>query len=96
VVRYLNLPLQVGSAHLCYRATAERHSDVKRVRVSESTPLGRLSHKLLTNLIARQRIADRLQRVADAYASVYEGHVTVRDGAFHDTEGGPDRRSPSL
>jgi nitroimidazol reductase NimA-like FMN-containing flavoprotein (pyridoxamine 5'-phosphate oxidase superfamily) len=43
---------------------------------------------------AKVRDAATLQRVADAYASVYEWHVTVRDGAFHDTEGAPTAGPP--
>ena len=35
-----------------------------------------------------------LQRVADAYASAYQWQVTVRDGAFHDTEGAPTAGPP--
>jgi hypothetical protein len=35
-----------------------------------------------------------LRRVADAYAAVYDWHVTVRDGAFHDTEGAPTAGPP--
>jgi hypothetical protein len=38
--------------------------------------------------------AATLQHVADAYASVYGWHVTVRDGAFHDTEGAPTAGPP--
>ena len=30
---------------------------------------------------------ETLRRVAGAYASIYDWHVAVRDGAFHDTEG---------
>jgi hypothetical protein len=43
---------------------------------------------------AKVRDADRLQRVAAAYASEYGWHVTVRDGAFHDTEGAPTAGPP--
>jgi hypothetical protein len=32
---------------------------------------------------------ETLRRVADAYASIYDWHVAVREGAFHDTEGAP-------
>ena len=35
-----------------------------------------------------------LKRVADAYASIYDWHVTVRDGAFHDTQGAPTAGPP--
>jgi hypothetical protein len=35
-----------------------------------------------------------LHRVSDAYASSYDWHVTVRDGAFHDTEGAPTAGPP--
>jgi hypothetical protein len=35
-----------------------------------------------------------LRRVADAYASRYKWHVTVRDGAFHDEEGAPSAGPP--
>jgi nitroimidazol reductase NimA-like FMN-containing flavoprotein (pyridoxamine 5'-phosphate oxidase superfamily) len=40
------------------------------------------------------RDADTLRRVADVYASTYGWHVTVRDGAFHDTEGAPTAGPP--
>jgi hypothetical protein len=36
----------------------------------------------------------RLKRVADAYASIYDWHVAVRDGAFHDTGGAPTAGPP--
>lgn len=36
---------------------------------------------------AKVRDAATLRRVADAYASTYGWHVTVRDGAFHDAGG---------
>jgi hypothetical protein len=42
----------------------------------------------------RVRDAGRLHRVSDAYASTYDWHVTVRDGAFHDTEGAPTAGPP--
>lgn len=32
--------------------------------------------------------------MADAYASTYDCHVTVPDGAFHDTEGAPTAGAP--
>jgi nitroimidazol reductase NimA-like FMN-containing flavoprotein (pyridoxamine 5'-phosphate oxidase superfamily) len=35
-----------------------------------------------------------LQRVAERYASINGWHVTVRDGAFHDTEGAPTAGPP--
>lgn len=35
-----------------------------------------------------------LRRVADVYASKYGWNVTVRDGAFHDTEGAPTAGPP--
>lgn len=42
------------------------------------------------------RVGDEptLHRVADAYAAVYDWHVTVRDGAFHDVEGAPTAGPP--
>lgn len=43
---------------------------------------------------AKLRDAATLQRVADTYAQVYEWHVTVRDGAFDDTEGAPTAGPP--
>jgi Pyridoxamine 5'-phosphate oxidase len=38
--------------------------------------------------------AATLQRVADTYASLYSWRVSVRDGAFHDTEGAPTAGPP--
>lgn len=38
--------------------------------------------------MAPVRDDDRIQRVADAYASKYEWHVEISDGAFH-AEGAP-------
>lgn len=43
---------------------------------------------------AKVRDAELLQRVADAFASTYDWHVTVRDGAFHDTGGAPTAGPP--
>ncbi len=43
---------------------------------------------------AKVRGEAKLQRVADAYASKYEWHVTVRNGAFRDTEGAPTAGPP--
>jgi PPOX class probable F420-dependent enzyme len=40
------------------------------------------------------RDAATLQRVAETYASAYDWHVTVRDGAFHDTYGAPTAGPP--
>lgn len=37
---------------------------------------------------------ETLRRVADAYASIYDWHVAVRDGAFHDTRGAPTAGPP--
>jgi uncharacterized pyridoxamine 5'-phosphate oxidase family protein len=51
-------------------------------------------HLVLEGFAQRVRDADVLQRVADAYASTYDWHVTVRDGAFHDTEGAPTAGPP--
>jgi hypothetical protein len=42
----------------------------------------------------RVRDESTLQRVADAYAMTYDWHVTVRDGAFDDTEGAPTAGPP--
>lgn len=43
---------------------------------------------------AKVREEAKLRRVAEAYASKYEWPVTVRDGAFHDTEGAPTAGPP--
>jgi nitroimidazol reductase NimA-like FMN-containing flavoprotein (pyridoxamine 5'-phosphate oxidase superfamily) len=43
---------------------------------------------------AKVRDEAKLQRVAEAYMSKYEWPVTVRDGAFHDTEGAPTAGPP--
>ncbi|MGH8903569.1 MAG: pyridoxamine 5'-phosphate oxidase family protein [Egibacteraceae bacterium] len=43
---------------------------------------------------AKVRDEAKLQRVAAAYASKYEWHVTVRDGAFHGAEGAPTAGPP--
>jgi hypothetical protein len=37
---------------------------------------------------------ETLRRVADAYASIYDWHVAVRKGAFHNTEGAPTAGPP--
>jgi hypothetical protein len=42
----------------------------------------------------KTRDAAMLHRVADAYASGYGWHVTVREGAFHDTDGAPTAGPP--
>jgi hypothetical protein len=41
-----------------------------------------------------RRRTDRLERVAGAYMSKYGWNVTVRDGAFQDTEGAPTAGPP--
>jgi nitroimidazol reductase NimA-like FMN-containing flavoprotein (pyridoxamine 5'-phosphate oxidase superfamily) len=43
---------------------------------------------------SKVRDAETLRHVADAYASAYDWHVTVRDGAFHDTYGAPTAGPP--
>ncbi|XVQ11021.1 hypothetical protein ACQP1W_00100 [Spirillospora sp. CA-255316] len=42
------------------------------------------------------RVTDesRLRRAAGVYGTKYGWHVTVRDGAFHDTEGAPTAGPP--
>jgi nitroimidazol reductase NimA-like FMN-containing flavoprotein (pyridoxamine 5'-phosphate oxidase superfamily) len=37
---------------------------------------------------------ETLRRVAERYATVFDWHVTVRDGAFHDTAGAPTAGPP--
>jgi uncharacterized pyridoxamine 5'-phosphate oxidase family protein len=49
---------------------------------------------VVEGIAAKVRDADSLQRVADAYASIYSWHVSVRDGAFHDVEGAPTAGPP--
>jgi hypothetical protein len=49
---------------------------------------------VVEGIAAKIRDAERLQRVADACASTYDWHVTVRDGAFHDTGGAPTAGPP--
>jgi hypothetical protein len=49
---------------------------------------------VLQGTAVKVRDAATLRRVADAYASIYDWHVTVRDGAFHDTEGAPTAGPP--
>ena len=49
---------------------------------------------VVEGIAAKVRDANRLQRVADAYALAYQWRVTVRDGAFHDTEGAPTAGPP--
>jgi nitroimidazol reductase NimA-like FMN-containing flavoprotein (pyridoxamine 5'-phosphate oxidase superfamily) len=40
------------------------------------------------------REEETLRHVAEVYASAYDWHVTVRNGAFHDTEGAPTAGPP--
>ena len=49
---------------------------------------------VLEGRAVKVRDAPTLRRVADAYARVYGWRVTVRDGAFHDTEGAPTAGPP--
>ena len=49
---------------------------------------------VVEGIAAKVRDAATIQGVADVYASVYEWRVTVRDGAFHDTEGAPTAGPP--
>ena len=37
---------------------------------------------------------ETLRRVAERYATIYDWHVTVRNGAFHDTGGAPTAGPP--
>jgi Pyridoxamine 5'-phosphate oxidase len=43
---------------------------------------------------AKVHADETLRSVADAYGSIYGWHVSVRDGAFHDTEGAPTAGPP--
>jgi hypothetical protein len=45
-------------------------------------------------MVVKVRDESRLKRVADAYAATYGWRVTVRDGAFQDTEGAPTAGPP--
>jgi hypothetical protein len=49
---------------------------------------------VVEGLAEKVRDAETLRHVADEYASAYDWHVTVRDGAFHDTEGAPTAGPP--
>jgi Pyridoxamine 5'-phosphate oxidase len=42
----------------------------------------------------KTRDDETLRRVAERYATIYDWHVTVRDGAFHDTGGAPTAGPP--
>ena len=42
----------------------------------------------------KTRDDETLRRVAERYATIYDWHFTVRDGAFHDTEGAPTAGPP--
>jgi nitroimidazol reductase NimA-like FMN-containing flavoprotein (pyridoxamine 5'-phosphate oxidase superfamily) len=64
--------------------------DARCVVTVEKEPLD----LVLQGTAVKVRDAATLRRVADAYASIYDWHVTVRDGAFHDTEGAPTAGPP--
>jgi hypothetical protein len=49
---------------------------------------------VLEGRAVKVRDAPTLRRVADTYARVYGWHVTVCDGASHDTEGAPTAGPP--
>ena len=51
------------------------------------------AHLVVEGQAAKVRDAAKLQRVADAYASKYDWHVTVRDGAFW-ADGAPTAGPP--
>jgi hypothetical protein len=57
------------------------------------TPWAR-ARVLLEGEAMKVRGAATLRRVADASARVYGWRVTIRDGAFHDTEGAPTAGPP--
>jgi hypothetical protein len=83
-----------GSLYFCARETTRK---IKNLVVDpfcsvsvEWEPLD----LVVEGTAVRVRDEDTLKRVADAYASIYDWHVTVRDGAFHDTEGAPTAGSP--
>jgi nitroimidazol reductase NimA-like FMN-containing flavoprotein (pyridoxamine 5'-phosphate oxidase superfamily) len=52
------------------------------------------AHLVVEGEAAKVRDEAKLNAVAAVYASKYDWHVTVRDGAFHDTEGAPTAGPP--
>ena len=49
---------------------------------------------VIEGMVVKVRDESRLKRVADVYEATYGWRVTVRDGAFQDTEGGPRAGPP--
>jgi nitroimidazol reductase NimA-like FMN-containing flavoprotein (pyridoxamine 5'-phosphate oxidase superfamily) len=64
--------------------------DPRCVLTAEQEPLD----LVLEGRAVKVRDEPTLRRVADVYARVYDWHVTIRDGAFHDTEGAPTAGPP--
>jgi hypothetical protein len=80
-----------------YFCAGERTSKAKNLTLNSHCALTVEREPLdlvVEGIAVKVRDAATLQRVADAYASAYQWHVTVRDGAFHDTEGAPTAGPP--
>jgi nitroimidazol reductase NimA-like FMN-containing flavoprotein (pyridoxamine 5'-phosphate oxidase superfamily) len=81
---------------LCFasgRATRKAQHLAANPRVTVTVSSDRLD-LVVEGEATRIRDPARLLRVADAYAAKYSWPVTVRDGAFHDTEGAPTAGPP--
>mgnify|MGYP003293661350 CR=1 FL=1 len=69
---------------------AERPGPPAHVVAVEQEPLD----LVIEGSARKTRDDETLRRVAERYATIYDWHVTVRDGAFHDTEGAPTAGPP--
>jgi uncharacterized pyridoxamine 5'-phosphate oxidase family protein len=83
-----------GELHFCSGAAARKAKnlalDPHCVVAVEHEALDLVVH----GVVKRVRDASTLQDIANAYAEIYDWHVTVRDGAFHHDVGGAPTAGP--
>jgi hypothetical protein len=83
-----------GELHFSSRAATRKAKnlalDPHCVVAVEHEPLDLVVH----GVAKRVRDASTLQDIANAYADIYDWHVTVREGAFHHVGGAPTAGPP--
>jgi general stress protein 26 len=83
-----------GELHFCSGASTRKAKnlalDPHCAVAVQYEPLDLVVH----GVVERVRDLSTLQDIANAYAEIYDWHVTVRDGAFHDVGGAPTAGPP--
>jgi hypothetical protein len=83
-----------GELHFCSGAGTRKAKnlalDPHCVVAVDHEPLDLVGH----GVVEKVRDLSTLQDIANAYAEIYDWHVTVRDGAFHDVGGAPTAGPP--